>query len=478
MTFGELKHRTIRTTPRTCVAAIAVCLVVFVGSTSRAEPPNLAAGPQQQTGQFSLEAGFGKVDEDWFLTTRLGLVLGFDVPRLGCDDCSTRLQFGTQVPLRWRVIDNPPETDDTLRREDWDEVSDYFKILRFVEYGHPSEPLHARLGELGAVSLGHGTIMNSFFNVVSPDAFAFGVHTNVNTAYGGGQLVLNNVANPEIWGLRGYVRPWGFIDQDSFWHRLAIGTSIVADVDAPLRLRRNADNTIGVDASTTPEVEDSQFTGFTGIDAELALVSTDLFVVMPYTDLNIHWGQGPGYHLGTLASAQVAEPLKLSTRVEFRWLSENYLPDYIGPIYTIDRYQFSGWGTPVPAPKLRVAASQNGGSKVGYYSELSADILKIVQLTGAWSDYQGPDNSTLWLRANLRSIGPVTLGAYYYKHSFDGLDEAFDLDGALAVGEAQVMVFGPVYLRAHYSRLWRLIDDGTYETVDDWSIGAGAAFNF
>jgi len=35
-----------------------------------------------------------------------------------------------------------------------------------------------------------------------------------------------------------------------------------------------------------------------------------------------------------------------------------------------------------------------------------------------------------------------------------------------------------VYVGAEYSRLWRLADDGTYENIDQWNVGAGAAFTF
>jgi hypothetical protein len=102
----------------------------------------------------------------------------------------------------------------------------------------------------------------------------------------------------------------------------------------------------------------------------------------------------------------------------------------------------------------------------------------LVTLSGAYADAEGPKNATLRLRAQLAQLGPVSLAAMYYKQHFDSFEQAFDLDGALGVGEARVFVFGPVYVRGEYSRLWRLSENGTYDNIDQWNISGGAAFTF
>jgi len=438
------------------------------------------AAPVQQGGEVSADIGIGKIDEDWFITTRVGFGLQLPVPRVDCPppECMTALRFGLQVPLRWRVVDNPPEDDGVLRSEDWDETSDYFKILRFVEYGTPREPLHARVGELGPVTLGHGTIVNGYLNVLTPDEFRWGLHSNVNTVYGGAQVLLNDFVDPNLFATRLYVRPWGFIDRESFFHRLAVGFSVVADTNAPLELERDVDGVIVVEAGVSPSVSEDTWTTFTGLDVEFNLIDTELLSVTPYTDFNIHWGQSPGWHLGTLASVAPLESLRISSRLEFRWLGQNYLPDYVGAIYDIERFQFSGWGATLPAPKLRVAASRDDGSVVGLYGDLAFQFFGLATVFGSYADYQGPDNGSIRLRLDLSRIGPVQLGVFYAKDAFDTLAEAFDLDGALLVGEARYYIAGPFFLRADYARTWRLSDDGTYDSINTWNVGGGVAFQF
>jgi hypothetical protein len=443
--------------------------------------PDAAGVPKIETGgELSADLGIGKIDEDWFVTTRVGFGFQLPVPRVDCPptECMTALRFGVQVPLRWRVVDNAPENDGTLRAEDWDETSDYFKILRFVEYGKPNEPLHARVGELGPVTVGHGTIVNGYLNVLTPDAFQWGLHTNVNTVYGGAQVLINNFVDPTIVGVRTYVRPWGFIDRDAFMHRLAVGVSVVTDNSAPLELRRDIDGVIAVEAGVAPIVEEETWTTFTGLDVEFNLVETAMLSVTPYTDFNVHWGQSPGYHLGTMVRVAPLESLQLASRLEFRWLGQNYLPDYFGALYEIERYQFTGWGADVAAPKLRIAANRTGGSVVGMYGDLSANILGVATVFGSYADYQGPDNGSIRLRLDLARVGPVKLGAFWAKDGFDSFSEMIDLDGSLLVGEARYYVVGPAYVRADYARTWRLIDDGTYESIDTWNIGGGVAFEF
>lgn len=458
-------------------ALVAVLCGLVLPNLSHAQ----AAPPQTPTtGEVSGDVGFGQVDEDYFVTIRPAFAMQLPVPRIDCSplECGTVLGFGVQVPLRLRVIDNDPQDAGTIRAEDWDETSDYLRVLRFVEYGRPNEPLHARVGELGGVTVGHGTIVSSYYNVVTPDAYQFGLHANVNSVYGGGQVLIDNLVGPSIVGTRLYARPWAFIDKEAWLNRLAVGFSTVVDGDAPLALRRDATNAIVVDPNVAPEVADAQTTVFNGVDVELNLVRLEQLQVTPYTDFNVHWGESPGWHLGTLLGFRPLEKLGFSSRLELRLMGQHYLPDYVGPLYEIDRYQYDGWGTNIPAPKLRVAASQTRGAVWGGYGDLQADILGLVLVSGAYADAEGPDNAMLRLRAQLVQVGPVSLAAMYFKQNFDGVADAFDLDGALGVAEARVFVFGPLYVRGEYSRLWRLADDGTYDTVNQWNVGGGAAFTF
>ena len=447
-------------------------------------PGALPAGPGETTGGVAGELGVGQIDEDLFLTIELKFGMELPVPMLFCPHeeltkCFTRLRFGVLGPLRLRVLDEAPEQDGVIRREDWDEFSDYLRIIRYVEYGYPHEPLHARIGELGPVHLGHGTIVNGYYNVITPDLYQLGIWGHVNTPFGGGGLLLDNVAAPSIFGTRLYARPVAFFDRQSWWTRLAVGTSLVVDADAPYRLALDGAGEVVVDPTRQPVVEEDRAATWLGFDVELNLIQHDWFQLTPYSDLNLHINTGGvGWHDGVLVGMAPLDALRLQARLEYRLVGEGYLPDYIGPLYEVERYQFAGWHQGLPAPKLRVAASRTGGAVHGVYGQLGGDILGIVALSGSLAEYQGPDNGSLWLRAAITPTDSFQLAAFYIKQNFNSFSEAFDLDGALLVGDLRASIAGPLYLHAQYNRLYRLRDDGEYESVDTWNVGLGAGFTF
>lgn len=437
--------------------------------------------PASTQGGVSAELGFGQIDEDFFINLDLRFTLALPVPAVGCfagQDCFTRLRLGVQAPLRFRVIDREPYQDSVLRQEDWAEFSDYLRIIRFVEYGYPHEAFYGRVGELGPVVLGHGTIINGYYNVITTDHYQLGVQANVNTVYGGVETLINNVARPTIIGLRTYVRPMAFVDKESYWNRFATGISLMSDIFAPTRLQRDEDGSVSVGPGFRPLVEESQYTAIGGIDFEFALVQMQRLQITPYQDFNLHFGLGGGSHTGVLANFWPTGTLGLFTRLEYRFLGENYLPDYIGPLYEVDRYQFAGWGAELPAPKLRLARSLDQGSRYGVYGQAGVNVFNLVQGSASYENYQGPDNGALRLRLALQPSERFQVAAFYYKQGFDTMDEIFDLDGAMLVTEARVPISGPFYAKAQYSRMWRLQDDGEYETVQDWNLGVGAAFAF
>ncbi len=157
----------------------------------------------EKLGTLSGGATFGRIDEDWYVTLQL---------RLAIDQENWGLGLG--IPLRLRVYDAEPEdpTGLVIRQEDWDEVSDYFKVLRYVYLGNPdkSGPYYLRLGELTGVTLGHGTIVHRFYNGFDMDRFRLGGDFYVNVGPYSGELLIGDMSRPKdtvVTGVRFTVRP-------------------------------------------------------------------------------------------------------------------------------------------------------------------------------------------------------------------------------------------------------------------------------
>jgi len=485
---------------RIVAALIPLLLVLGFSQDARAQgaAAAAAAAPAAPTssGEVGIGLGFGQVDEDFFLSLSVQFGMQLTVPRLACNGffplpvdqrpadvpCTTRLRFGLQVPLRLRVYDRAPETDAVLRREDWDEVSDYFRVLRFVEYGDPTEPVYGRLGELAGVVIGHGTIMNGYYNIIDVDHHQFGMHSVLNSRYGGVELMLDNFVDPEVLGYRLYTYPVRFIQPASFWRRYAVGTSLLLDIDAPERFERvdvsvdpNLPFKVSDDRNLVPEKTD--VTGVLGIDQELQLVRESWIDFTPFWDTNFHLDGSPGIHLGAFTNVRPLEQLHLDTRTELRWLGNNYIPDYFSSLYEIERNTYFGFGG-TGQPKRVVLEELDQGQILGAYLEATLRLYQLLTLTAAYEDYQGPRNAAILLRATLTDLGPFRLGGFYRRAGFNGLSDAFGLENALMVGELRYQVNTWLYLSGQYSRLYRLQEDGSFDTVDDWNVGAGAALQF
>lgn len=426
----------------------------------------------------AFEAGIGQIDEDTIVTTRAVAGMSLGVPTVGCEPgrpCETLLRFALQAPIRLVVADAPPEQDGLIRAEDWDRPGDYLRILRTLSYGRPEEALHFRGGELTLRTLGHGTIVDGYTNVLRPDRFEFGLTSNINTRYGGLEFLLDDVTEPQVVGGRLFVRPWGFTESNDFLRSVAMGFTLMTDVHAPTTLAVTGDS-YEVAEDGQPVVEEAETTYAAGFDLEFGSANSSAFTLTHYFDGNIV-GESPGFHVGTLADIAITPRFELALRGEIRALGRGYIPAYFSPLHEIDRFTYLGWGVDLPAPKRRVAASITDSS-VGGLIGFDVRILPWFMLGASYAGHRGVANDNLTLSLDVGPVGPVRLGAYYFRQNFDSFSEAFDLDGSLAVGEVRSAIWGPLYAFGTYMRSWRLQPDAGYVTVDDWNVGAGASFTF
>lgn len=451
--------------------AVVALLVVLVALPARAaDGPAAAAPPAVDSASEGLKAsifgrvGFGQIDEDFFLSVAPGTVLRFG-----------DFGFGIEVPLRFRVVDESPLQSGVLRDEDWDEVSDFTKILRFFEYRRPSDPIYVRVGELVDVTLGHGTIVDHYYNTVDIDHYQTGVTGHYDTTYGGGELLLDNLVDPNILALRGYVRPLSFFDLAPIFRKLVVGLTYASDYQAPSKLRLDADGIAQVtgdgelDAST-------EVVSVYGLDLGWEVLRLDWIDLTPYFDLNFLDALGTGVHVGVLTNFRLPAETTLFTRFEYRYLTQRYAAGYFNSLYEIERFRYRS-----TQPKIRYLEDlRDGDGWHGFYGELTLLLLNQITISAIYEDYQGSGNSNLAIRLRLPWLGPVLFQAYYAKRNFGSFEDIFELDGALLVAEARVKLLSFLYVYAEYARQWHLVgkDAPTYETVNDWDVGIGAAWEF
>lgn len=454
----------------------------------------LKDGPGAGANQLGGETSFGKIDEDWFLF--LNARLDIDLGKVG---------FGVQAPLRFRIVDNDPpdrdDIDDVLRKEDWDEFSDYLKILRYVRYGRKGDTLHGTFGELRKASIGHGTIVHRYYNNVQVDHHRTGMTLDVNTDYGGFESLAGDLIGTGLYAGRAYLRPWSFVDEQSWWKRIGLGFTLATDLKAPYELEDASGAPVlnvvtqqpAVSAENNLRVHSDKRATVFGADIELKLLDLDLLALTPYIDLNHVVDGGTGYHQGVLGRVDIPVlSIQLEGRLEYRNLDGDYVPAYFDSFYEVQRYGFpfrdknglfgAAPGTEVGSvPKRRVVEVLDRADRLdGIYAEANLDAQGLFTVGGSYDDYEGPLNSNLRLFLDVPALDEFKFTCYYYKHNFDTWREAFSFDErSLFLLEGQYPLGPGLYLVARFWRVWRLDrSSGEYEPVDDISLGINMGFTF
>lgn len=419
-------------------------------------------------GQFDGGLGFGGIAEDWFVKVAVGAAFQFD-----------KIGFGVQVPLNFRAIDYEPEQDSVIREEDWDEVGDFFKILRYFQYGFPNEPYYVRVGELAGVSIGHGTVVSSYYNVVDINHYKMGIRSTIDVGYGGVEVMIDHVAPPNILAIRPFVRPFTFFKTADIFKKVTTGITVAADFDAPTALEVDA-NGVPVLENAGPVRADSEPVVIWGWDIDWQVFANEWVAVIPFFDVMVLEDEGAGTHLGTFVNFTLPADIHIDTRIEWRFASEGYQPMYISPIYEIERWRF------IQGPKIADVRAGLAGAdrdRHGMLADLAFRVDKWVTVAATYEDYQGPDNANFTARLELPWIANyVQAAAFWTKRNFDDAEDLGSLDDALLVAMLRVKVYDPIYLWGEYSRQWHVDetggDRGEYETVDNFGGGVGVDVRF
>ncbi len=439
------------------------------------------------TGAFEVTGG--AIGEDLFMQTLGSVRLRFGAPGFLCEvspasaefepSCRTGVEIIAQAPLRLRLRDDPPEQDGVIRRRDWDERSDVLRVIRRIEYGSVGEPVHLRLGEIGPATLGQGSALFHYFNVLNLDQYQLGVTGHLLGHHLHAQWLIEDVARPDIVAGRIGVRPLSWFLRGTAAQRLSIDGEVLADVRAPLTLARDAQETVRVSDVQRPEVAEATRTEILGATARYWVVWDEDVRASVFGA--IHWHPdvgGRGEELGFDLSFGAGEWLRTKLDASFQAAHGGYIPRYVGPLYDIERYQVQGWGVEIPAPKLRIASSlEDATARYGNASlALASPKLSSSIALEYTASYDRPDAGMAGVSMDVGPIGPVAGRLSYWRTNLDTFEDVVDLDRAILVGEARVTPLRWLYLTGRVARRWRLRDDGVYESIADWGVGAGVQF--
>jgi hypothetical protein len=453
---------------------------------------------------FGGELGFSQIKEDFFIT--LNLRLNMDWEQFG---------FGIQTPVRMKFWDRDPKQDDWLgfiRREDWDQVSDFFRIIRYVYVGQWNKkgPFYVRLGELSNTTVGHGTIMHRYYNTLDANRWHLGLNAAVNVWAIGAEVLLNDVTDPWVIGSRVYVRPLQMIlggsntstasgesenednSEGSYWDNLHVGVSFFTDYKAPFTIARDPmTGGLLADEDGVPQVASDRSLFIYGVDIGFEVLETDILSITPYIDLNKigRVDNGWGFHAGVLWGLHFPlgiDTLTLDLRTEYRRVSGDYLGPYFNTVYEIERYQRLTFG-PFPTTKLyslecntvdqsEPCNTTAPGGRHGLFFDVIAGLPNFILVGGEYIDYYGSDQPDGSLRLSLEvpALSFLKFSAFYYRVNIDGPDDLFKLDDRSAiVAQATIPIYWIFSLNLRYFRLWQANGAGGFDAINEWEASVG-----
>lgn len=226
--------------------------------------------------------------------------------------------------------------------------------IKYIEWGRQRDPFFFKLGSLNDITIGHGLIMRDFANDADfPSVRRVGVNLGLDFGGFGFEAMVNDAADPEVFGGRLYIRPIpGF--------RMALGFSALVDINPARDFNLNTGavgpNPVGNPIFINP-----------GVDLDLPFIESDIFslvafadgaVLLPYfrSAPSLYTGINPGFAFNAIYDPSASMPIKnwgiatglfgnliirdLTWRVEFRDYTGAFTPQFYSSGYERQRNAF------------------------------------------------------------------------------------------------------------------------------------------
>jgi hypothetical protein len=382
-----------------------------------------------------VDFGFGSIDEDTFV-----LIL----PEQGLRWKGLDLHLA--APIHLRIVDKNPADNNTIRQQDWDEPSDFARILRSLSFVHswPDGAIDLQLGQLNGVGIGQGALADNYFNSTDVDHYQGGVLLKGETRGNGGEFTLEDVVRPEIFVGRIFLAPIGWFLEGEWPRRLEVGYTIGADMAAPRR---------------TTGTGNTYFVS-TGGDISIRIVDMEQFTLLPFLELMVMDGD-LGVHLGLAITWTISKKngLSLNVRGEYRYSGSDYHPAIFNPFYEYNRRFYDTGGTrEVPTFADHLADSNDFPGRHGSMGEIVFEWNGGLRI-GARYDTEGKGyRHWVMFRLELFPWEGYSFSAFYAGQDVAGRSNLFGTDSLMGAA-ARGRLWGPIDIFIEFTRRWRRLEE-------------------
>ncbi len=361
-----------------------------------------------------------------------------------------------------------------LRDQDWDEVSDYGRILGGLGYRTKSGDISVGFESLKGYTLGAGNLVSMFYGTVDTDHWRTGIFAKLHWDPAGADLFLDSFLGPSVFGGRIYVRPLWFVDKNGLVGKLEFGVSVATDIFAPYTLGSILPDEHGLVSQGSDAV-----TGWS-VDMRWPLRAADWAEVTPWTAWS-RIGLADAGHVGLDLAFRINNKFRLTVQGEWRFMESGFAAGYFDNLYMADRYDFGSWRNIFPGAVSKQAFLESGsfdrmGGSVGVMAEwdpwLSAWFRADIDEDGFFTRYRM--GVTVTVPKRLILTGSLTARGFGAANDDAAADR---LNGSIV---ADVTVWKFVGVFASYSRdLYVPVggsDIGRYVGTDTALVGLRLSF--
>lgn len=324
--------------------------------------------PKDNTGNLSGGMGLNWIDGKLFYSIYFNPELSFS-------------NFGVGLDLKFDV-----DSKGNLRKENFNEFSDYLSIIRYVRYGLKKDPVFVKLGALDYYTLGHGSIMYLYNNSPTYDVRKIGLVLDVDFGPFGFESIYSKFAEAGVAGFRGYIRPLQLTS--------VADIPIIGNLEVGLTYAGDFNQNAGIVSGTYDNVQrkinpikDEGSINIIGFDLGLPIIQGSMANLTLYMDYANILGFGGGTAAGAIFNFNPLGLVSGSVKLERRFNGDKYLPSYFNSLYEVERFKVDTSRIDTLGNNIfSKAKTLNGTTNIGngFYGELGINVLGLFNILGSY----------------------------------------------------------------------------------------------
>jgi hypothetical protein len=372
-----------------------------------------------------------------------------------------KLELGLGIPLAFEIVNTTVDESTNeiigfrdagdIRKEDWDEVGEYARFIRYLTWGRKEDNLYFNLSQNTSATIGHGALMRRYSVNIDPNSTRVSAQFDAYNDYAGFEIITNSIVDWDIFGGIAFIKPLSLFSEDPTARSVSIGFTYIADHHAPVTIETQSDpsdNPYFMVGAGRPNITSHSFLHALGVDLEMKIVKTKNVDLKPYIDYSwlmpsavdndssLEPVGGGGLTIGLLGRFNYGQaPITaIRTVAEFRSFSATYLPGYFDTFYEMQKFlstqQYSRYAIAndtIPATKFAeiFVNRKDQDRHLGYYLEFGYSIVGYLSFVLSLEGSNAASSTNFMAHMEIPVFEFLQFFASFHQRSMDDIGDLF-----------------------------------------------------